>query len=500
MRTLALALGGLLAFLPDTDSTIGRLQRFPSLLARVVHWRIGQVAMDLYPQLLNLTLLAVVAVGLVRGRLSKTRIFFVVCAISASALTVAFSLSIAGGGSVYSSVRYSVPFQTLLILLLAFVVAQQSRDPGALLRPFFLGAGLVELMKICYSVIMYRQFGGIVLLDGVGSLQGDGGNLLTQAFIGAWAAVAGIGRLLRRQWRLAAFSIMCFIIFAGGLAASFRRLCLLQLLGTSFASILLMCWRWGRLRQGLAVSAVVGGVAAVVVGLVAVSMFGPQQTRDRLASVSLSDTSENRLASANENYKAYWTQFPHALEEAMPLGVGFLQDYHIARIEESSVVGGFVPMHIGAFELWASLGVAGAIYHLLVLIGVPLMSLAKMGHCSQNSANDPLFSLAIVFTLWVGLFPFSAPPHFMPQCFLIVGLSLGYIAAATGRDRASVLPARAEPLLARHPAPRAGSPPAQVWQPALRRPHRPVFRVRRPVFTTADRAAARAARVKTKTQ
>ncbi|MCX6924176.1 MAG: hypothetical protein NT154_13340, partial [Verrucomicrobia bacterium] len=146
-------------------------------------------------------------------------------------------------------------------------------------------------------------------------------------------------------------------------------------------------------------------------------------------------------------------------------------------------------------ELWASLGLVGAIYHLLVLIAAPLVSLAKMGHSSQYSADDSLSSLATVFILWVGLVPFSAPPHFMPQYFLIVGLSLGYIAAATGRYRASVLPARAARLLAGHPAPRAGSPRAHVRQPAFR----PASRFRRLLLTTGVRVSAQAASVKTKT-
>ena len=440
---LLLAIAGFCLFLPNTDAFAAQFQSFPGPFELLGGWLAFQISnRGLYRPIVALGLVLVLV--LCRWRFPKSLPFYLTCLISTLTLTWACFLALIKDTG-FVTIR-SDAFVDIVIVTLAFLIGCLLASRPQWLPFLFVGIGFAVLIKLAYSVAVYGQVGGIEIVNGVETIQGDGGTLETQGFMAAVTTIVGLDALFRKRWKVALCMVLVSLIFAAGLAASFRRLTLLKMAGVSLGGILLLSCLRNQVRRGILLSIAACGMIALVTSAVTVSVFGLEQATDRLASLTLSGGSANNLASSNKVYTDDWAAFPQILERSAGIGVGLRQSYGIHRLVDDDF-SSFIPLHIASFELWASLGVPGALYHLTLFVFIPLV-LIRRAYLQRSSLIDaPFFSVFAALLLWNGLVPLGSPFCFSPQPCLLLGLGLGWSVSISASAR-HCLVARAQEIQA----------------------------------------------------
>jgi hypothetical protein len=423
---------------------MARLQSFPGLFEAVG----GSITVEISRLFTPLVATGLVLVLMVlKWRFPRSPAFYTTCLVSVLTLGWACCISL-GKGAGYMAIRTD-SFLNIVIVTLAFLVGCLLASRPRSLIPLFVGIGFAVLLKLAYSVLMFRHFGGIELMSGVETIQGDGGTLETQAFLAAVTAAMAFDGVLRKKWKFALCMTLLCLILAGGLAASFRRMPLLTMAGVGLGSMLLVSCLQGQLRRGLAVATGACAILALVISATAVGVFGLEQATDRLASLSLSSQGAKKLGESNKEYVDEWTAFASILERSAGVGVGLRESYGIHRlIDDGSAER--IPLHTGCFELWASLGVVGVVYHLTLFLFLPLVSIRRALRARPSISDGPFFSASAALLLWNGLAPLGSPFHCCPQLCLLLGLGLGCMASVSATVAGSfAATARPKRLLAR---------------------------------------------------
>ena len=450
---LFLGLAGFLLFLPNTDFWMSQFQSFPGLFELVG----GPIAVEISRLFTKLTAVGLVlALAVLKWRRPRSPLFTVVCAVSALTLVWSCSLSVCNGAG-YMAIR-SPSFLNLLIVSLAFLITCSLASRPGWWIPLFLGVASVALLKLAYSVVAYRHAGGVEITSGLATIRGDDGALLTQAFVAAMATVLAFEAMVRKRWKFAPFMAAVAAIVAVGMAASFRRLVVLLLVGLSLGGILLLSCLWGQLKRGLLVATAACAAMTLAISVTAVIVFGPEQAMDCLASLTLSSRGANKMGADNAQYVDEWAAFPRVLERSQGVGVGFGLGYGVHRLVDNGSPD-FIPLHVGAFELWASLGFLGAIYQLSLFVVLPAAGIRRALRRKQCLSDAPLFSVSSALLLWTGLAPLGSPFHQGSQMCLLLGLALGCVVSADADVSHSLAaPAPPSPVRARHLfGPRPGS-------------------------------------------
>jgi hypothetical protein len=411
-----LAVVAFMLCLPDTDAFMAERSVASSLFVLLG----GDIAVEitrLYTPLVAIGL--VLALPFLDWRTRKSLPFYLVIILSVATLGWIGGMDVFQGAG-YLAIRSNL-FLNFVIFPLSFLVCYLLANRSNWFAPVFAGIVLASLLKLAYSIYTYRTAGGIQILGGVESIQGDGGSLNIQVFVASISVLKSVEAFWKRKWKSGIFFLLLNLIFIGGLAASFRRLPLVRMAAICLGGILLMYWLIGRFKRGLLLASAAAIPLAVTLAVTAVAIFGPEQALDRLNSLSLHADSNNAMANSNDAYLDDWTAFPKVIARTLGLGVGFSGSYGVHRVIDDYETEQ-VPLHIGAFELWASAGIIGALFQLTVFILLPITSIYLLKRKKFWLANIPLLLASALLLLWTGIFPFGAPFFVSPQTCLLLGM------------------------------------------------------------------------------
>ncbi|HTH48197.1 MAG TPA: hypothetical protein VMB21_11850 [Candidatus Limnocylindria bacterium] len=297
------------------------------------------------------------------------------------------------------------------------------------------GAGGIRLL---YSVFSYRRFGGYQIFEGTPALAMDGGALVLWAVIAVWAGLQAVQYFHRRLHWMSFMMVLVTAVFTAGVAASFRRTAMLILLGNLGLAVVIYSWFRNRLAAGILW---VGGMSlAMVAGLflVMAAVFGFTTASERVFSLG-SANSANSFSNSNEAYLDDQSALKDILKGSSFLGVGPGYPYGVSRMADDFSDEGVVPLHIGTGELWASTGVVGMIYHLVFLLGLPVLCLR--GYRRNPAGGDSsLVALVSSYVLFTNLWPFAPPFYSNIQASLIMGICLGYLIYIANEAKLRSLP------------------------------------------------------------
>jgi hypothetical protein len=411
-----LAVVAFMLCLPDTDTFMAEKSGASNLFVLLGGTMAGEIT-RLYAPLLAIGL--VLALPFLDWRTRKSLPFYMIIYLFVA------TLGWIGGMDVYQGAGYlairSGLFLNFVIFLLSFLVCYLLANRFNWFVPVFSGIALASLLKLAYSIYTYRTAGGIQILGGVESVQGDGGSLDLQVFVASISALMSVESFWKRKWKSGIFFLLLNLIFIGGLAASFRRLSMVRMAAICLGGILLMYWLIGRFKRGLLFASAAAILIAITLSVTAVAIFGPEQALDRLNSLSLHADSNNAMASSNEAYLDDWIAFPKVIAKTSGLGLGFSGNYGVHRVIDD-FESEKIPLHIGAFELWASAGIIGALFQLTVFILLPITSIYVLKRKKFWLANIPMLLASALLLLWTGIFPFGAPFYVSAQTCLLLGM------------------------------------------------------------------------------
>jgi hypothetical protein len=100
--------------------------------------------------------------------------------------------------------------------------------------------------------------------------------------------------------------------------------------------------------------------------------------------------------------------------------------YGVSRISDDFSDEGTVPLYTGTTELWASEGIIGLFYHLVLLILLPTACLLAYRKKPAGGENS-MVALTASYILFLNLWPFAPPFYENYQVSLMVGLCIGYL-------------------------------------------------------------------------
>ena len=319
-----------------------------------------------------------------------------------------------------------------LICMTALASSCQCRYP-LVLRDIGVGLLAAALIRLIYSGLMFARYGGTQIVEGVQSFAMDGSLLILWGFLAASAGIFAI-RCLERKNR--GLFVICLII-AGVLsianALSYRRAAqiwiLLQFAGGS------MLYFWLRRRLLLGVGIVAGVTAAIATAMIsaAIVRFGINNAFERL--LSLTSNSDTKFGKSNDAFIDDWQAWKVVIAQTKFLGSGMGLDYGVVRLHDieqyDRAFSDVIPLHTGTYELWASLGILGALFHLLILVVLPIKCLMA---CRNRSIEVQMLAAnCAAFILVVSLWPLAPPVTYSNQTAVLFGIVFGVLLAITGK-------------------------------------------------------------------
>jgi O-antigen ligase len=290
----------------------------------------------------------------------------------------------------------------------------------------------------------YFILGGVEFMAGVRSVVVDG-NALNSLSFGVIISLAFTTYLIsvkRYTWAVIVSGLCVILICA--VAGSFRRLVLLKTLIGSGIFIVLISYMKGRLMRNIPYFAAFGAVLITVIGSAYILIFGLEDARERFRSFTLR-SEEGAFSSSNKFYIEDWTLLGETIVNTGGLGVGFRNEYGIAMRSdmgaEIAMANTEIPLHTGLYELWGRLGIFGAIFHFIAFIIIPLsaVQIAK----KNNNLGVWLVAPSAAWLLFIGIFPFGAPPYLNISNWFYCSLTIGCLMAGVAPSAITLRPERA---------------------------------------------------------
>jgi hypothetical protein len=352
-------------------------------------------------------------------------------------------LLVANGESLTGKIRSGevMGFYLVALATVTAAFAMRNRDFAAGIILGMTGAALIRLLHAIYA---YRLYGGIQIVEGVTSLAMDGALLSLWILAGSVAGMVALDSLLRLQSRPLVISLVLGAVFTIALAASYRRATQFWLMTDIAVGTLAYFWMKGRFAYGLAW--VTAAVALMSAGLFAAAVvrFGFVDAYERVMSVTT--TGSQAYSFSNDAYIEDWHAWPETIWKFHFLGSGPGLDYGVGRlVQVDNESGEVIPLHVGLFELWASVGVSGAIYHVVCFLVLPFLLLRR---CRNGDPEIfPFAAVSFSFLVFVGLWPFAPPVSQNFQIAVIIGMCFGCLIAC-----AAVAGAKPAPALKRRTA------------------------------------------------
>lgn len=356
-----------------------------------------------------------------RGRRSP----LVGAAVALTAVAAGYGVLISAFGGTFSLGFAARHPYTLGFIIFAGTLMLFGTQKGA--APAFLafvqGAAAAALVKFAYGIVRGAEGVGYQIFADVTSIQGDGGTLVTQSFVGPLCIVVGF-HLWRQSRRTAAVAVLILgVALYTGLALSFRRSSLVRALGTLVGALVISGWLHRRAAagalKGILIAAIMGGIGILAGGI----YFGQSVIMERLRSFSTRGVAASDYGVSNSEYLEHWERLPDIVAASGGLGTGFQTGYlGYGPILEST--GEFIPLHTGSYEMWASLGLVGILLWAGVLLGLPLVAIARASR-ARSSPLLPILSFCGAWVLFTALYPIGPPFFSAPQSCILLGASFG---------------------------------------------------------------------------
>jgi hypothetical protein len=286
------------------------------------------------------------------------------------------------------------------------------------------GIGLAAGINVIYSTLSYFRFGGLEVVEGAQSLAMDGGVLTLWNFSALAAVVLFEYLAFNRRYSGSAIFLAALVVFGGALAASFRRTMTIGLLIEMGIGTVVLFWLRGRAVRGIVVSGLIFMIGSLALISLLIFQFGIENTTERIKSVSFN--SDSSFSGSNEDYLDDWKSLGECLLGSNLTGTGLEANYGVPRmIDLLSEQEGNIPFHTGTFEMWASCGIVGILYHCVILIWLPVHCLLKCR--PQKMGRHMLTSIAFAFFMFMAAWPFGPPFYVVYQSSVLMGLCLGYL-------------------------------------------------------------------------
>jgi hypothetical protein len=424
--TLIAALAVFALFLPELDSFASQFSIAPRLLDHVVVIDDDRL-LNLYGKL---TIAALSLLSLLGATLwlRNTRLKLM---LGGTVALVAYGwLRLNMNGMPLGAAVRTIPLVGIYVMTLTVVVmcgfCKNERVPLGL-GIGFLGSGLVRL---AYAVYCYRRYGGIQIFENTPALAMDGGLLLQWAVLAGGSGVFAVKFYLKKDFWKAGIAFAFAMLFAAAVAASFRRTAMVLVLGNLGLAIVIYFWLKARLVSGLLWMGGISLAAGLGLFVVMASVFGFTTAYERVLSLTKSANSSNSFSDSNEAYLDDQKALVDVLNMTDFAGIGPGLPYGVSRVSDQFSTEGYIPLHIGTAEMWASLGVVGMAYHLLVLFLLPLACVLAYRK-ALPAVDNVLFALASSYVLLTAFWPFAPPFYFNNQTSIIFGMCFGYILSSS---------------------------------------------------------------------
>jgi len=233
-----LALAAFILSIPDTDTFMAERSSAPSMFV-LIGGATAEEITRLYIPLVAIGLM--LALPFTNWRLKKPVSYYVVIVVLLLILGWLAAMDCFQGAG-YMSIR-SPSFLCIVIILLSYCCFTSLMECSNWFPPILSGIVMASLLKLVYSVYTFRNTGGVRILGGVESMQGDGGSLNLQVFVASISGLKCVEAIWKENWKKSGFFLFLNIIFVAGMAASFRRHPILQMAFICCGATLLMYWR-----------------------------------------------------------------------------------------------------------------------------------------------------------------------------------------------------------------------------------------------------------------
>ena len=422
-------------FLPDSDTFAAQFSVAPHLLDHLIIIDDDRLN-STYPKLLILLFVGLAVLGF--SIWSRYRRLAPMILGSAALIAYGVLRSQMSGMPLGASLR-SLPLIGIYLMVLSTIaVAGHSAD-----RRVVSGIGLGFLasgsIKLVYAVYCYRRYGGVQIFEGTSALAMDGGLLIQWAVIAGGASMYGLHFCLLRKYVKSALLFLVGMIFSAAVAASFRRTALVLVLGNLGMAIIIYFWLKRRFLVGIMWLGSISLAAGVGLFVVMASVFGFTTAYERVLSLSKSANSANSFSDSNEVYLDDQNALVDIVMATGFAGSGPGVPYGVSRKADQFTTEGYIPLHIGTAELWASFGIVGIAYHLIILFLLPLLCLryyrarSFVDHKSLVGDDVVPFTIVASYVLLSAFWPFAPPFYFNCQTSIIIGVCFGYLLGATAR-------------------------------------------------------------------
>ena len=433
------ALLTLVVFLPDSDSFAAQFSVAPHLLDYLIVIDDNKLS-SVYGKILVAMLLGlsmVYASGWLGCKRLKPMII-------GTAVLIGYGfLRLQMGGMPTGSALRTAPLMGIYIMLLTTVaVCGFSRDIGV---RFGLALGFVAsgAIKLVYSVYCFRRYGGVQIFEGTSALVMDGGVLIQWVVISGAASLYGLHCCRGAKSQRGALLFMVSMVFSAAVAASFRRTALVLVLGNLGLAVIIYFWLRRKLLSGIFWMGGISLAAGLGLFVVMASVFGFTTAYERILSLSKTSNKANAFSDSNELYLDDQKALVDILVVTRFAGTGPGVPYGVSRLSDEFSNERYVPLHTGMTELWASFGIVGLAYHLLILFLLPLscvLSYRKAlfdGGKGLPEAEIVPVALAAGYILLSAFWPFAPPFYFNSQTSIILGICFGYLLSVSSRANSS---------------------------------------------------------------
>lgn len=400
-------------------------------------WYYGDLAYKLYSLIFFATCYSMVlALNPELIRRNRYNYYIIIAAISIVYASLRMLVDGYGGWAALAGteIRSFMLIGTLPLLVFC-TMANYSTLPWFVI-PFCIAIFLKSIL-LAYG---YIAFGGVEFMTGVRSVVVDG-NALNSLSIGVIITLALAAYLLsNRRFAWAAIAALLCLLLVCMVAGSFRRLVLIKALTGAGIFIIVISYIKGRLMKNLPYMVPFVAVLGAVAGVAYVAIFGFEDAKERLRSLTFQSETGSYSAS-NKFYIEDWTLLGETLIKTGGMGVGFRNEYGIsARSDmgsEIAMANTEIPLHTGLYEIWGRLGIFGAVFHLIGFIIIPISAI-KVARENRNEGAW-LVAPSAAWLLFLGVFPFGSPPYLNISNWFYCSFAIGCLMAGVSPSYMAVL-------------------------------------------------------------
>lgn len=419
------ALGALLLFLPDLDLFAADFRTGPGLLETAFQSDPATIYNTFNK--IALVIMAICCIITAASWLKRARLNLFLGA-TIALIVYGYFLQIQVGVPLSAAMTTNALRGLYLMTFATIIGCDLAKNPN-IVTGVALGMLGAAGLRLAYAAYSFFAYGGVQAVEGIPSLAMDGGALLLWGFIAAGAGCMATLSYTRRDFMRCACFLLVMAVFLTGVAASFRRTAMLLLIGNLGLGLMIMFWFRGQLLEGIKWVGLVLVSGLLGMYLVMVATFGLTTTQERILSLTGGGITE--FSSSNNGYLDDQAALFESLVFSRFAGVGPGMDYGVRRVIDDYVFEGVPPLHTGGSELWASFGLAGMAYHLLILVWMPV-SCIRAYRRHPVKGTEVFVALAAGEFLFIIVWPFAPPFYISPQSSLLTGFCLGYLIHIAG--------------------------------------------------------------------